>query len=124
MTAISANSANTTLLWTGASPITASKVGLVFAAAKVKNYAGLFNDTQDLDFLRVPLLCFRRAYLPPPICSDSTIAHLGADIYGNISLRRHLGDLSYTVYAGHRSDSLYSGYSYLLSQFGTFTSLD
>jgi hypothetical protein len=55
----------------------------------------------------------------PTDLRDSTIAHLGGDLYGDISLRHGLGDLTYTVYGGHRSDSIYSGYPYLLSQFGT-----
>jgi hypothetical protein len=58
----------------------------------------------------------------PTDLRDATIAHSGVDVYGKISLKRHLGDLSYTVYAGHRSDSIYSGYPYLLSQFIHFTS--
>jgi hypothetical protein len=84
---------------------------------KVKTTVGLFNDTQDLDFLRVFALLPQSVY--PTDLRDATIAHLGGDIYGYISLKRHLGNLSYTVYAGHRSDSIYSGYPYLLSQFGT-----
>ena len=55
----------------------------------------------------------------PTDLRDATIAHLGGDVYGSIFLKHRLGDLSYTVYAGHRSDSIYSGYPYLLSQFGT-----
>jgi hypothetical protein len=54
----------------------------------------------------------------PTDLRDATIAHLGADLYGNISLRHRLGVLSYTAYAGHRSDSTYSGYPYYLSSFG------
>jgi hypothetical protein len=83
---------------------------------KVKTTLGLYNDTQDLDFLHT------FALLPQSVYStdlrDTTIAHLGGDLYGNIPLRRHLGDLSYTAYAGHRSDSVYSGYPYFLSQYG------
>jgi hypothetical protein len=90
-------------------------------AGKVKTTLGLYNDTQDLDFLRTFALLPQSVY--PIDLRDSTIAHLGGDIYGNVSLKLHFGDLSYTVYAGHRSDSIYSGYPYLLSQFGThFTS--
>jgi hypothetical protein len=84
---------------------------------KVKTTLGLFNDTQDLDFLR-PFALLPQSMYPTDI-RDSTIAHLGGDIYGTVSLKHALGDLSYTVYAGHRSDSIYSGYPYLLSQFGT-----
>jgi hypothetical protein len=88
---------------------------------KVKTTLGLYNDTQDLDFLHTFALLPQSVY--PIDLRDATIAHLGGDIYGNISLKHHLGDLSYTGYAGHRSDSIYSGYPYLLSQFGThFTS--
>jgi hypothetical protein len=88
---------------------------------KVKTALGLYTDTQDLDFLRVFALLPQSVY--PTDLRDATIAHLGGDIYGSISLKRRLGDLSYTAYAGHRSDSIYSGYPYLLSQFGTiFTS--
>jgi hypothetical protein len=84
-------------------------------AGKVKTTLGLYNDTQDLDFLRPFALLPQSVY--PTDLRDSSIAHLGGDIYGNISLRHRLGDLSYTAYAGHRSDSIYSGYAYLLTQF-------
>jgi hypothetical protein len=84
---------------------------------KVKTTLGLYTDTQDLDFLRTFALLAQSVY--PTDVRDATIAHVGGDIYGNLSLRHRLGDLSYTGYAGHRSDSIYSGYPYLLSQFGT-----
>jgi hypothetical protein len=83
---------------------------------KVKTTLGLYNDTQDLDFLRTFALLPQRVY--PTDLRDTTIAHRGGDLYGNIPLLRHLGDLSYTAYAGHRSDSVYSGYPYFLSQYG------
>jgi hypothetical protein len=83
---------------------------------KVKTTLGLFNDTQDLDFLHTFALLPQSVY--PTDLRDSTIAHLGADIYGVVSLEHRLGDLSYTVYAGHRSDSIYSGYPYYFSSFG------
>jgi len=96
------------------------KSWLGIRGGKVRTTLGLYTDTQDLDFLRVFALLPQCIY--PTDLRDTTIAHLGADIYGNISLRRHLGDLSYTAFAGHRSDSLYSGYSYLLSQYGVYFS--
>jgi hypothetical protein len=86
-------------------------------AGKVKTVLGLYNDTQDLDFLR-PFALLPQSVYPTDI-RDATISHLGGEIYGNVSVGAHLGELSYTVYAGHRSDSIYSGYPYLLSQFGT-----
>jgi hypothetical protein len=88
---------------------------------KVKTTLGLYNDTQDLDFLHTFALLPQSVY--PIDLRDATIAHVGGDVYGTFSLKHRLGDLAYTVYAGHRSDGIYSGYPYLLSQFGThFTS--
>jgi hypothetical protein len=87
---------------------------------KVKTTLGLYTDTQDLDFLRVFALLPQSIY--PTDLRDSTIAHLGGDVYGNVSLKHGLGDLSYTAYAGHRSDSIYSGYPYLLTQYGVYFS--
>jgi hypothetical protein len=85
---------------------------------EVKTTFGLYNDSQDLDFLHV------FALLPQSIYSadlrDTTISHTGGDIYGDIALPGHLGDLSYTAYAGHRNDSIYSGYPYLIRQWGTY----
>jgi hypothetical protein len=83
---------------------------------EVKTVLGLYNDTQDLDFLRTFALLPQSVY--PTDLRDSTIAHRGGDIYGDISLRHGLGDLTYTVYGGHRSDSIYSGYAYISSEFG------
>ena len=83
---------------------------------KVKTRLGLYNDIQDEDFLYTFALLPQSVY--PTDLRDATISHLGADIYGNISLRHRLGVLSYTAYAGHRSDSIYSGYPYYLSSFG------
>ncbi len=84
---------------------------------KVKTTLGLYNDTQDLDFLHTFALLPQSVY--PIDLRDATIAHVGGDVYGTFSLKHHVGDLAYTIYAGHRSDSIYSGYPYLLSQFGT-----
>jgi hypothetical protein len=96
------------------------KSGLGVRGGKVKTTLGLYNDTQDEDFLHTFALLPQSVY--PTDLRDATIAHLGADIYGDISLRHRLGVLSYTAYAGHRSDSLYSGYPYLASQFGIYYS--
>jgi hypothetical protein len=83
---------------------------------KVKTTIGLYNSTQDEDFLHTFAMLPQSVY--PTDLRDATIAHVGADIYGNISLRHSLGILSYTGFAGHRSDSIYSGYPYYLSSFG------
>jgi hypothetical protein len=83
---------------------------------KVKTTLGLYNDTQDFDFLRPFALLPQSVY--PTDLRDVVIAHIGGDLYGNISLKHGFGDLSYTGYAGHRGDSLYSGYPFWLSSFG------
>ncbi len=87
---------------------------------KVKTVLGLYNDTQDLDFLHTFALLPQSVY--PTDLRDATIAHLGGDIYGRVSLKRHLGTVSYTAYAGHRSDSLHSGNAYLASRFQVYYS--
>ena len=87
-------------------------------AGKVKTTLGLYNDSQDLDFLRVFAILPQSIY--PTDLRDTTIAHSGGDIYGNIALRRNWGDLSYTAYVGHRSDGIHTGYPYLISQYGVF----
>lgn len=87
---------------------------------KVKTVLGLYTDTQDLDFLHTFALLPQSVY--PTDLRDGTIAHLGADIYGRISLQHRLGDLAYTAYAGHRKDSNYSGYAYLLVKYGVISS--
>ena len=91
------------------------KSWLGFRGGKVKTVLGIYNDTQDLDFLHTFALMPQSIY--PIDLRDATIAHVGGDVYGTIPLKNRLGDLAYTVYAGHRSDSIYSGYPYLLSQF-------
>jgi len=83
---------------------------------KVKTTLGLYTDSQDLDFLHTFALLPQSIY--PTDLRDATIAHVGGDIYGNVTLQYKLGDLSYTGYVGHRSDSEYSGYRYYLSSFG------
>lgn len=84
-------------------------------AGKVKTTLGLFNDSQDLDFLHVFALLPQGVY--PTDLRDTTIGHTGGDVYGTIPLRHRLGDISYTGYAGIRSDSIYSGYPYLMQQY-------
>jgi len=86
----------------------------------VKTTLGLYNDTQDLDFLRTFALLPQSVY--PTDLRDASIAHLGGDLYGNISLKHRLGTLSYAAYAGHRSDSLYSGNAYLASEYRVYYS--
>jgi hypothetical protein len=87
---------------------------------KVKTVLGLYNATQDLDFLHAFALLPQSVY--PADLRDSTIAHNGGDLYGDIVLKKHLGTLSYTAYAGNRRDSQYGGYPYLLTVHDIFLS--
>jgi hypothetical protein len=59
---------------------------------KVKTVLGLYNDTQDLDFLHPFALLPQSVY--PIDMRDSTIAHTGGDVYGNLPLGKRLGTLS------------------------------
>lgn len=80
-------------------------------AGKVKTVSGLYNDTQDMDFLRTFALLPQGVY--PTNIREVTIAHKGGDIYGHITLGRRAGSLMYTAFAGERDDSRYGGYFYL-----------
>ena len=81
-------------------------------AGKVKTTMGLYNDSQDVDSLHPFALLPQSVY--PTDLRESTIAHTGGDLYGDIHLKSRLGTLSYTAYAGQRKDSQYGGYPYLL----------
>lgn len=82
---------------------------------KVKTVFGLYNDTQDVDALHTFALLPQSIY--PTDMRDSTIAHMGGDIYGDIPLGKG-GKLRYTGFAGLRQDSQYGGYPYLLKNNG------
>jgi hypothetical protein len=86
-----------------------------FRAGKVKTVLGLYNDTQDMDFLHTFALLPQSVY--PLDLRASTIAHTGIDVYGHISIRRR-GDLSYTGYVGSRPFDRYGGYVYGLAALG------
>jgi hypothetical protein len=58
----------------------------------------------------------------PTDIRDSTLAHSGGDIYGSVPLASALGGIYYTGFAGHRSDSIYSGYSYLGDEYNLYYS--
>lgn len=79
---------------------------------KVKTTMGLYNDTQDLDFLHTFALLPQSVY--PTDLRDVTIAHVGGDVFGDVPLGKKGGTLSYTAYAGRRGDSPYGGYAYLI----------
>ena len=94
------------------------KPWLGFRGGKVKTVLGLFNDTQDLDFLHT------FALLPQGVYStdmrDSTLSHIGGDVYGTFTLDKRLGKLSYTGYVGDHLESTHGGYPYLLQIHGIY----
>ena len=94
------------------------KPWLGLRGGKVKTVLGLYNDTQDLDFLHT------FALLPQGVYStdmrDATLSHIGGDVYGTFALDKRLGKLSYTGYVGDHIESIYGGYPYLLQIHGIY----
>lgn len=78
-------------------------------AGKVKTVLGLYNDGQDMEFLH-PWALLPQSVYPLDLRSD-TIAHLGADVYGDIHARQ-FGTFSYTVYGGQLPGDLHGGFVY------------
>lgn len=81
----------------------------------VKTTMGLYNDTQDMEFLHTSALLPQSIY--PQDLRDALIRHRGGDVYGEIPLKK-LGSLSYTLFAGNRQDSVHGGYIYMLKYVG------
>jgi hypothetical protein len=84
-------------------------------AGKVKTTLGLYNDTQDMEFLHTWALLPQGVY--PLDLRSVTIAHIGADAYGKLSLNK-AGSLQYTVYGGVIQDDTKGGYRYGLEDQG------
>jgi hypothetical protein len=84
-------------------------------AGKVKTALGLYNDTQDMEFLHTWALLPQGVY--PLDLRSVTIAHIGADAYGKFSLNK-AGSLQYTVYGGAIQDDSKGGYRYGLEDQG------
>lgn len=85
-------------------------------AGKVKTALGLYNDTQDMEFLHTWALLPQGVY--PLDLRSVTIAHIGADAYGKLSLNK-AGSLQYTVYGGAIQDDTRGGYRYGWEDQGT-----
>ena len=79
---------------------------------KVKTVMGLYNDTQDMEFLHTWALVPQALYALDR--RGDMIAHIGGDLYGSIGLWR-LGGLNYTVYGGQRPNDPNGGYLYAMS---------
>lgn len=92
------------------------KPWLSFRGGKVKTVLGLYNDTQDLDFLHTFALLPQGVY--PLDMRDATLSHLGGDLYGTFVFNKRLGKFSYTGYGGDQVQSTYGGYPYLLQIHG------
>jgi hypothetical protein len=84
-------------------------------AGKVKTVLGLYNDTQDMEFLHTWAILPQSMY--PLDLRSFTIAHIGGDLYGDIDLKR-LGTLSYTAYAGFQPTDRYGGWVYEFKTYG------
>jgi hypothetical protein len=88
---------------------------------KVKSVLGLYNDTEDMEFLHTWALMPQSMY-PMDVRGD-TIAHVGGDIYGKIPIKK-LGSFSYTVWGGKRMNDSEGGYLYGLSTSSRVTNPD
>lgn len=84
-------------------------------AGKVKTALGLYNDTQDMEFLHTWALLPQSVY--PVDLRGDTIAHTGGDLYGNVELKK-LGSLAYTVYGGAMPSDRRGGFVYALERNG------
>jgi hypothetical protein len=78
-------------------------------AGKIKTAMGLYNDTQDMEFLHTWALLPQGIY--PTDLRTTFIAHTGGDIYGRIQLKK-AGKLDYTAYGGLRTFDPREGYYY------------
>jgi hypothetical protein len=87
-------------------------------AGKVKTPLGLFNSTQDMEFLHTWALLPQSIY--PLDLRERYLSHLGADIFGDIPAKK-LGSFTYTVYAGALSNDLRGGYDYGLAGVDIYT---
>jgi len=80
-------------------------------AGKVKTTLGLYNDTQDMEFLQT------WALMPQSVYSldqrGTMISHMGGDIYGDVGLKK-LGGFAYTVYGGELPQDSTGGWVYAM----------
>jgi hypothetical protein len=78
-------------------------------AGKMKTMLGLFNDTQDMEFLHTWALLPQGVYALD--LRAVTIAHVGADVYGTVGAKK-VGSVDYTVHYGSIPDDMNGGYRY------------
>ncbi len=94
------------------------KPWLAFRGGKVKTVLGLYNDTQDLEFVHTFVLLPQGVY--PTDMRDASLAHDGGDVYGTIALKKRAGKIIYTGYVGDQFQSIHGGYPYLLQMHGIY----
>lgn len=82
-------------------------------AGQVKTVLGLYNDSQDLEFLHTWALLPQAVY--PVDLRGDTIAHIGGDAYGKIRVKKG-GYFAYTVYGGKMPSDMRGGYVYGLTR--------
>ncbi len=88
---------------------------LGFRGGKVKTPLGLYNDTQDMEFLYPWVLMPQSMY--PSDLRSLTIAHTGGDIYGTIGLGK-VGSVTYQGYGGTKPVDMQGGFLYGLQDSG------
>ncbi|MEO8096571.1 MAG: hypothetical protein ABI811_02640 [Acidobacteriota bacterium] len=84
-------------------------------AGRVKTVVGLYNDTQDLEFLHTWAILPQSVY--PLDLRGFSLSHLGGDIYGSIS-PRGWGSFSYTAYVGRSPQDPAGGRAYAFTGYG------
>jgi len=84
-------------------------------AGKVKTTFGLYNDSQDMEFLQTWALLPQAIYAVDQ--RSSYIAHTGGDLYGSISPKK-AGTFSYVLWAGKNPSDTNGGYAYALRTIG------
>lgn len=82
---------------------------------KVKTPLGLYNDTQDAEFVHTWAMLPQGLY--PLDLRGNAIAHTGGDVYGEILLKK-AGSLSYIGYLGARSFDPKGGYYFFSNDQG------
>jgi len=87
------------------------KSWLGLRAGKVKTVLGLMNDTQDMEFLHTWALLPQSVY--PTDLRSTMIAHVGADLFGEIPIHKQ-GNVAYTIYYGARPTDFTDGHYYNL----------
>lgn len=90
-------------------------------AGKVKTVWGLFNDSQDVDAIFLWILLPQGSYAIDH--KSFYLAHVGGDVYGDLSLGKQAGRLSYEAYGGQATVDLNDGYIKQFADIGlVFTS--